>query len=365
MNNENLVELQKMRKNLSSNLGNADYLLKLGEIYYKLNFGGCIDFVIEKELKISTIVDWQSHQSSIKYSFSSFKLKPTIDSAILIMNSLNMVGNYSATIDFIIQQNLMEIFSDEKLTIMSLLLYSLSKKGLLLQSIQLLQEFSPDFFRVALQNIETAEDSPQRNLNRLVSATQPTFFHKGQTEDDFLGSCETLLDTYQRERNVQDYLATNIKWDYNFCLDAAVSLHKEGLIRTALQMYALAFTLTSLENMSEFYALASLHLMGEHQVAFDKLNEFIDKYPSHSWGYVVAGHSCAVINNTTGLELVLTKSSKNNVKLPVLDLLIGFLLESKGQIKQAMVFYEKSIQNSSNSPFVNIFKSRVERISHE
>lgn len=365
MNDENLVELQKMRRNLSANSENADFLLKLGEVYYKINFGACVNFVIEKELKISTIVDWQSHHSSIKYSFSSFKLKPTIDSALLIMNSLNMVGNYSATIEFIVQQKLMEIFSNEKLTIMSVLLHSLAKKGLLLQSAQLLQEFSPDFFRLAQQNLDTAENSVERNFQRLVSANNTTFFYKGQTEENFLGLCETLLDNYQRERNAQDYLASNIKWDYDFCLDTAISLHKEGFIRTALQMYALAFTLASSENTAELYSLSSLHLLGEHQVAFEKLNEFIDKYPDHPWAYVVASHSCATINNTTGLELILTKSYKNNVKLPILDLMVGFLLEGKGQIKQAIAFYEKNVQSSVDNPFYSMFNSRLNRMSHE
>lgn len=365
MNDEIMVELQKMRRNLSANLENADFLFKLGEIYYKINFGTCIDFVIEKELKISTIIDWQSHHSSIKYAFSSFKLKPAIDSALLIMNSFNMAGNYSATIEFIIQQNLMEKFSGEKLTIMSVLLHSLARKGLLLQSAQLLQEFSPDFFRLAQQNLDTAEDSVERNFQRLVSAKNTTFFYKGQTEENFLGLCETLLDNYQRERNAQDYLASNIKWNYDFCLDTAVSMHKEGFIRTALQMYALAFTLTSSENMAELYSLSSLHLLGEHQVAFEKLNEFIDKYPNHPWAYVVASHSCATINNITGLELILTKSYKNNVKVPVLDLMIGFLLEGKGQTKKAIAFYEKNAQSSGDSPFTDIFNSRLERMSHE
>ena len=148
-------------------------------------------------------------------------------------------------------------------------------------------------------------------------------------------------------------------------LTQGIEIHKQGFMRVAMQMYTLAFFLNPLESEAEFYSAVSLHMMGEHQVTFQRLNEFIDKYPNQPWAYVIASHSCAILNNTRGLELILTKSNKNNIKLPVLDLMIGFLLESEGQTKQAIAFYEKNAQSSDNSPFSNIFNSRVERMSHE
>ncbi len=364
MNDVNLTELKTMRRNLSANLKNAGFLQKLGEIYFNLSLGSSTNFTVN-EVRLSTIVDWQSHHSCIKFSSASFNLDPTIDSALLILNSLNNVGDYSATINFISQQNLLERFPEEKFTITSVLLHTLAKKGLLFQSAQLLHDVLPEHFNKAQQSLTSADETVQRNFQRLIRVDNTSIFYKEETEDGFLGLCEILLDNFQRERNAQGYLASNIQWDFDYCFDSAVTLHKDGFIRVAMQMYALAFVLDSSEIKAELYSLASLHLMGEHQVAFERMNQFTENHPDQFLAYILASHSCAITNNVTGLELILKKSHTNNINSPFLDLLKGFYIESKGQIEQAIRFYESKAQNSNNEFITNLFNSRIERITYE
>ncbi len=362
----NLDELQNMQKNLSFNLGNADFLQKLGEIYYNICSLSCTNFSFHEGINISRIIDWQAHHSSIKYSLESFKLRPTIDSALLIMNSLNMVRNYSATIDFIIKQNLLERLPNEKLTVMSVLLYSIAKSGRIWYSNKVLFEFLPEYFKKAQQNLEGTEETTERIFHRLLRADNTSSFSKGHNEDDFLSFSEELVGNFQRERFLKDNIANNIKWEYSYFFSAAIDLHKEGFIQAAIQMYAVAFTLNQSESLAEVSSLASLHQMGEHQVSFERLNHYIDKITQEPYAYIIAGHSCATINNISGLELILTKSNKNNViKNPFIDLLIGFYLESKGQTKQAVSYYQKNANNSDNEAITNIFSFRLERIMHE
>ena len=129
--NDSLAELQKMRRSLPSNQRNADFQMKLGEMYYNLSLGSPVAFKLEQQVKVTNIVDWQSHQSAIKHSYASFNLSPTIDSALLILNSLELVGNYTVAVNFIFQQNLLEKFPNEKMTIANVLFHSLAKSGLL------------------------------------------------------------------------------------------------------------------------------------------------------------------------------------------------------------------------------------------
>lgn len=365
MTDKRFDEIEKMRRKLSSNQRSPDFLLKLGEIYHELNVGSAVDFSVDEGVVITKIVDWHSHHSAIRYSLESFKLHPTIDSALLILNSFNFIGNYSASVEFITQQNLMEKFPNEKLAIVSVLFHSLMKKGLLTQSVKLLYEISPEYFEEAQENLNQAEETVQQNFQRTVSRHSATIFSKGESEEGFLEFCEQLLDTYQRERNVQDYLAANINWDYEYCFRRGVESHKEGFIRLALHMYALAFFLKPTGNTPEFYSLAALHLLGEHQIAFERTNQFIDKYPKNVFAYIVAGNSCAILGNLSGLELILTKAHSNKIKTPLIDLQIGYYLESKGQIRQAQNYYEKCAKESNNEMFSNIFNSRLERTKHE
>jgi hypothetical protein len=106
-------------------------------------------------------------------------------------------------------------------------------------------------------------------------------------------------------------------------------------------------------------------MMGEHQVAFQRLNEFIDKYPNQPWAYVIAGHSCAIMNDITGLELILTKADMHNIKIPLLDFLMGFRLETKGQSNQALSLYEKCVKDTKIEMFSNMYIFHIERIKHE
>lgn len=146
---ESLSNLQKLRRDLAKNTKNADFLLNLGKIYFDLTFASTIDLNGDNGVRISRVADWQSHHSCINYSTLSYKLKPTIESALLMINSLSLVGDYSAIVDLILKNNLIEKFPSEKLTIMSALLHSLSRKGLLLQSVQYLYQFSPQFYNKA------------------------------------------------------------------------------------------------------------------------------------------------------------------------------------------------------------------------
>jgi tetratricopeptide (TPR) repeat protein len=365
MNDTSLAELQKMQRNLASNQRNAEFRLKLGQIYYDLSLGSSVGFRLEEQVKVTNILDWQSYQAAIQHAYSSFTLSPTIDSALVILNSFDLVGNHGSAVNFIFQENLVEKLPNEKLTIVSILFHSLAKKGLLLQAAQLLYEFSPEDFRIAQQKAANTEESPQLHFDRSVRADCARMFKKGYTDKDFLGSCEELLDDYQRERNIQDHLANNMSWDYDYCFNTAVELHKQGFMRMAMQMYALAFVLNPSENIAEFYSVVSLHMMGENQVAFQKMNQFIDKDPKLPWAYVIGGHACAMMNDITGLELILTKADLHNIKLPLLDFLKGFCLESKGQSNQALSLYEKCIQVTSVEMFSNLYKFHIERIRHE
>lgn len=176
--------------------------------------------------------------------------------------------------------------------------------------------------------------------------------------------CESLLDDYQRDNNYHDTIFNN-NWGYDYFLSKALELHQENLMRHALQMYSLSFSLNPTNETPEMYCLVSLHLLGEHQLTFERSSQFIDKYPNTFWSYVIACHSCAINKDITGLELILTKAYKNNVKAPILDLLIGYFLESKGQSKQAKDYYKKNIQNLDDDPYSKIFHFLAERIKHE
>ncbi len=363
--NNSLSELREMRRSLPSNQRNADFQLKLGQIYYDRSVGSSLAFRLDRQVKVSNIVDWQSYQSAIKYSFASFNLNPTIDSALLILNSFELVSNHTAAVNFILQQNLMEKFPDERMTVASVLLHSLAKSGLLLQSVQSLYEFSPTHFQKAQQDVAKIEETLETNFKRSTRADCPSIFKKGQTDEGFSEFCQELLDDFQRERNIQDHLANNMNWNYEYCFNTGIEIHKQGFMRVAMQIYALAFFLNPLESEAELYSAVSLHLMGEHQVAFQRLNQFIDKYPNQPCAYVIAGHSCAIMNDITGLELILTKADVHNIKMPLLDFLIGFHLESKGQPNEALSLYEKRNQETNVEMFSSIYSFLMERIKHE
>jgi hypothetical protein len=360
-----LTELQQMRKNLSSYQGNHDFHLRLAKIYYDRSVSSSVALNLEHQVKVTNIIDWQSYQSAIKHSHTSYSLKPTIDSALLLLNSFELVGHYGTVANFIFQEKLMEKFPNEKLTIASVLLHCLAKKGLLLHAAQLLYEFSPDHFDKAQQKVSSTEESPEINFKRLVRADNPTSFKKGQTEAGFLETCEELLDDYHQERNAQDHFATNMSWEYKYCFEAALGLHKQGLMRLAMQMYALAFALKPSEDTAEFYAGVALHRMGEHEASFQKMNQLIDKDPRNPWAYIIAGHSCAVINDMDGLESILKKAAVSKLKMPLLDFLNGFYYESRGQAQKALRLYEEGAKETDVEMFSNIYKFHIERIRHE
>ena len=64
---ETLAELQKLRRTQPLNQRDADFQLKLGQIYYDLSVGSSVGFRLDQQVKVTNIVDWQSHQSAIKH----------------------------------------------------------------------------------------------------------------------------------------------------------------------------------------------------------------------------------------------------------------------------------------------------------
>ena len=186
----------------------------------------------------------------------------------------------------------------------------------------------------------------------------------GLDENDLLNECNDLLDLNNRSRIFQDYQGSII-WNYENLLGIAYNLCKEGLMDDATRMFALAFFFDPSNFIPELNIVASFHLMGENEVAFEKINQFIDKNPNLPFGYFLAGNISAAMKNFTSMELMLTKANLNKVKFPDIGIFAGLYLEEKGKPKEAISLYKKFSQDYADQVYGKLFEYLVTRISTE
>lgn len=356
-------KLTRMQKDLPANQRNPEYLLELGKMYYEISLGSMVSLGLEN-VTVSQLIDWHANHSAVSLLKKSYDIQPRIDSALLILNSYSIIGNYTAMLEFIGTQQLPARFQDEQFSIGQIYLYALTKKSLRLQAVQALYEMSPEMYQVARHKIDEKEEmTVEDEFNNSTNASSPSIFEKGLTREGFIEFAQTVLDQYQREVNARDYLSNNMEWNYEYCFNTAKGLHSEAFMQLAVPMYALAFALDPANAVAELLCGASLHYMGEHKAAIQKLNQFTDKRAKDTWGYIIGGNACAVINDLQGLEVLLSKIAKAGMKDPALSLLQGFYFESKNDKNAAQSLYRQCIHDFDNEMFNNIFNYRLQRVS--
>lgn len=360
-------ELQQMNKTLPKNNKNPVFLLELGKIYFDICLASQVNLSLNK-VKLSTLQDWWSHHMCIKYAYASFQMRPTIDALLLMMNAYNAAGNYSSTTNLYNKNKLYDEFPNEHLTLVTVLIYSFAKAGKLHDALTVAKSFWPEAIEIAQKKLED-ELSFEWHMNRNLRIDNSYMFKGNQTDEGFLEHCMHLIQDFEQEMQIVEELANFMERDSEKCFSIATGWHQEGHIKLAMQMYALASVLDSSKTESEIFALASLHILGEHEIAFQKLSNFIDTRLGDKlniiepWAYVIACNSCATINNITGLEKILIKAKKNNVQFPFRDFIVGFYYESSNQHEQAIKFYQKKAQAADDEFEQNSFNMRIARLT--
>ena len=361
-------EIRRLLEILKFNQDNAEYLLKLGEMYVNASYLTYFDLSQPDGIVEAPILDWGAHSIGMFYLINSYKKKPRFAAILPILVALLRIGNYSAAASLAgdALKTMRSLTDDEKRRILHLLLYSLLQKGSAINAINALFYLSQHDMVSASKIVEHLPDEEKNSPStsfRMVSMRRPIIVEGGLDNKSFLNYCVDIILHDEMEKSLDAYAIQNMEWSFDYCFQKAREFHKYGCLRLAVNMYALAFALDPSNKDAEYNCVVCLNLMSEHELAYQRAENLVNKYSSNDEIYAIGGIAAIIMGNLDTLETMLSIAKKNGINSEILDMLIGYNLERKGQIDQALRHYETSISKYNN--FAPYFEGYIRRITFE